>query len=227
MDQYLILPTLSHDYPIFIRSSWSSWRAKKSPDPGVSASLLDRSHGATKEFGGSILKLLAANGLSCGWLNTKPRWDRRERWMMVDDKDENYPDKDRGTGWWQLTLNKNPLSHWHMHLHFATATVVLPEIAIPKSAAKIRSFPSDARPYQLLMHINSSYLQLQLLQLSFRHLVSTFCSLLKRILASSARMWRPELSQLSCRNNHCAMSPFRRAFHVFGHRVFIRVKSVK
>ena len=33
-----------------------------------------------------------------------------------------------------------------MHLHFATATVVLPEIAIPKSAAKIRSFPSDARP---------------------------------------------------------------------------------
>ena len=105
-----------------------------------------------------------------------------------------------------VDAEKNPLSHWHMHLHFATAPVVLPEIAIPKSAAKIRSFPSDARPYQLLMHINSSYLQ-QLLQLSFRHLVSTFCSLLKRILASSARMWRPELSQLSCRNNHCAMSP--------------------
>lgn len=35
MDQYLILPTLSHDYPIFMRSSWSSWRAKKSPSTQV------------------------------------------------------------------------------------------------------------------------------------------------------------------------------------------------
>ena len=74
----LILPFLSHVH-ITVGGPFS---------PQVFLGLLDRSHGAAKELGGSILKLLAANGLRASSL-------MRTTSIMVLD----------GTGWYWMVLD--------------------------------------------------------------------------------------------------------------------------